>query len=146
MIDFLSSSFDSTQLFVIIPEFEGAGVGLYFAVSYSFANLSKYWPFPVSSLATMRRECRERFPRYRLQRKPLVNDPGMHHATCVTHVPWCMSEWLISDGGEKYLLQIHKMCPNQCNKNKWCHTFVPSHTSLKDITYIDAWSIRDHYQ
>ena len=21
------------------------------------------------------------------------NDPGMHHGTCVTHVPWCMSGW-----------------------------------------------------
>ena len=28
------------------------------------------------------------FPRDRLQRKPLVNDPDMHHGTCVTHVPW----------------------------------------------------------
>ena len=39
----------------------------------------------------MRRECRERFPRHRLQWKPPVSDPGMHHGTCVTHVPWCMS-------------------------------------------------------
>ena len=39
----------------------------------------------------MRRGCREFFPRHGLQRKPLVNDPGMHHGTCVTHVPWCMS-------------------------------------------------------
>ena len=39
----------------------------------------------------MRRECRERFPRHRLQRKPLVSDPGMHHGTCVTHVSCCMS-------------------------------------------------------
>ena len=31
------------------------------------------------------------FPRRRLQRKPLVSDPGMHHGTCMTHVPWCMS-------------------------------------------------------
>ena len=30
-------------------------------------------------------------PRRRFQRKPLVSDPGMHHGTCVTHVPWCMS-------------------------------------------------------
>ena len=22
---------------------------------------------------------------------PRVNDPDMHHGTCVTHVPWCMS-------------------------------------------------------
>ena len=30
-------------------------------------------------------------PRRRFQRKQLVSDPGMHHGTCVTHVPWCMS-------------------------------------------------------
>ena len=48
----------------------------------------------------MRRECRERFPRYRLQMKSLVSDPGMHHGTCVTHVPWCMSGSLTRDGGE----------------------------------------------
>ena len=38
----------------------------------------------------MRRECRERFPRHQLQRKPLVSDSGMYHGTCVTHVPWYM--------------------------------------------------------
>ena len=27
------------------------------------------------------------FPRRRFQNKPLVNDPDMHHGTCVTHVP-----------------------------------------------------------
>ena len=27
----------------------------------------------------------------RFRRKPLVSDPSMHHGTCVTHVPWCMS-------------------------------------------------------
>ena len=41
------------------------------------------------------------FPRHRLQRKPLVSDPGMHHGTCVTHVPWCMSGSLASGGGQK---------------------------------------------
>ena len=41
------------------------------------------------------------FPRHRLQRKPLVSDPGMHHGTCVTHVPWCMSGSLTRGGGEK---------------------------------------------
>ena len=40
------------------------------------------------------------FPRGRLQRKPLVSDPGMHHGTCVTHVPWCMSGPLRRGGGE----------------------------------------------
>ena len=48
----------------------------------------------------MRRECRERFSRQRLQRKWLVSDPGMHHDTCVTHVPWCMSRSLTRDAGE----------------------------------------------
>ena len=40
------------------------------------------------------------FPRHRLQRKPLVSDPGMYHGTCVTHVPWCMSGSLTPGGGE----------------------------------------------
>ena len=40
------------------------------------------------------------FPRLRLQRKPLVSDPDMHHGTCVTHVPWCMSGSLNRGGGE----------------------------------------------
>ena len=35
----------------------------------------------------VRRECLERFPCCRLQMKPLVSDPGMHHGTCVTDVP-----------------------------------------------------------
>ena len=39
-------------------------------------------------------------PRIRIQRKPRVSDPGMHHGTCVTHVPWCMSGLLTCDGGE----------------------------------------------
>ena len=34
------------------------------------------------------------------QRKPLVNDPGMHHGTCVMRVPWCMSGSLTRGGEE----------------------------------------------
>ena len=49
----------------------------------------------------MRWECRERFPRHWLQRKPLVSDSGMHHGTCVMHVSWCMSGSLTRGGGEK---------------------------------------------
>ena len=48
----------------------------------------------------MRGECREHFARHRIQRKPVVSDPGMHHGTCLTHVPWCMSESLTRGGGE----------------------------------------------
>ena len=40
------------------------------------------------------------FPHRRFQRKPLVSDPGMHHGTCVTHVPWCMSGSLTCGDGE----------------------------------------------
>ena len=43
---------------------------------------------------------RERFPRHRLQRKPLASDPGMHHCTSVMHVSWCMSGSLTHGGGE----------------------------------------------
>ena len=50
----------------------------------------------------MHRECRERFPRHRIQRKPLVRDPGMHHGTRVTHVPWCMLRLLIHGGGKTF--------------------------------------------
>ena len=31
---------------------------------------------------------------------PLVSDPGMHHGTCVTDVPWCMSKSHTHVGGE----------------------------------------------
>ena len=40
------------------------------------------------------------FSRHRLKRKPLVGDPGMHHGTCVTHVPRCMSGSLTIGGGK----------------------------------------------
>ena len=40
------------------------------------------------------------FPRHRLKRQPLVSDRGMHHGTCITHVPWCMSRSLTHGGGE----------------------------------------------
>ena len=50
----------------------------------------------------MFRECRERYPRQRLQKKPLVSDPSMHHGTCDTHVPCCMSGSLNRGGGENF--------------------------------------------
>ena len=57
----------------------------------------------------MHRECQERFPCHRLQRKPLVSDPGMYHGTCVTHVPWCMLGSLTSAGREN-IPSIHSAC------------------------------------
>ena len=47
------------------------------------------------------------FSHHLLQRKPLVSDPGMHHGTCVMHVPWCMSGSLTRGGGENDLLLMH---------------------------------------
>ena len=32
--------------------------------------------------------------------EPLVSGPGMHHGTCVAHVPWCMSGSLTRARGE----------------------------------------------
>ena len=29
--------------------------------------------------------------------RSIVSDPGIHHGTCVTHVPWCMSRSLTCD-------------------------------------------------
>ena len=57
----------------------------------------------------MHRECRERFPRHRLQRKRLVSDLGMHHGTCVTHAPWCISGSL-TRGDEKNVPGIPGAC------------------------------------
>ena len=73
----------------------------------------------------MHRECREHFPHHRLQRKLLVSDPGMHHGTCVTHVPWCMSESLTRSDGENV-------------------SGIPSACATRDFTYlaIGPWSSR----
>ena len=68
--------------------------------SVIFFNWMGLLPDTLNYGLRMRRECRERIPRHRLQRKPLVSDPGMHHGTCVTRVPWCMSGSLILGGGE----------------------------------------------
>ena len=43
---------------------------------------------------------RERFPCHWLQTIPLVSDPSMHHGTCATRVPWCMSGSLTRGVGE----------------------------------------------
>ena len=56
-------------------------------------------PYTWNCGLRMRWECRERFPHHRLQRKPPVSDPSIHHGTCVTNVPWCMSGSLTRCGG-----------------------------------------------
>ena len=39
-------------------------------------------------------------PRGRPQTNPQVSDPGMHHGTCVTHVPWCSRDSLSPVAGK----------------------------------------------
>ena len=63
---------------------------------------SYHLPGTLSWGLRTRRECQKRrFTRHRLQREPLISDPCMHHVTCVTHVPWCMSGSLTRGGREK---------------------------------------------
>ena len=104
----------------------------------------------------MRRECWERFPRHRFQRKPLVSEPGMHHGTCVAHVPWCMPGSLNrSGGGKRSRYSRHMRNPwfcvigrrpmekwyQQCTKLNWAeysHSILASlkfgHISVKPHT------------
>ena len=74
----------------------------------------------------MRRECRQRLPRHRLQTKPQVSDPGMHHSTCVTHLPWCISGSLTRGGGEN-VPGIPGECAT-CNFTYLVNSWVSVHT------------------
>ena len=111
----------------------------------------------------MPRECWERFPRHRLQRKPLVSDLGMHHGTGVTHVPWCMSRSLTRGGGETvngipdacatrnftYLARgpwLNKAWCLECrelnkHKSKWVLRAMSRGSKLQGIDYAWSWAI-----
>ena len=99
----------------------------------------------------MRRECRERFPRHRLQRKPPVSDPGMHPGTCVTHVPWCMPRSLTLGGGEN-VPGIPGTCTTRnfryLARGPWgcrCHlVMLPGARSTNDISI--EFEIRPKFQ
>ena len=60
----------------------------------------------------MRRNVGNVVPLHRLQKKPLVSNPAMHHGTCITHVPGCMSGSLTRVGGEN-VLGIPGACANR---------------------------------
>ena len=70
------------------------------SVPISFAHWFHHGPLTRYRKLCMRLECRDRFPRHRLQRKLLVSDPSMHHGTCMTHVSWCMAGSLTCGDGE----------------------------------------------
>ena len=66
---------------------------------------------PLTRYVQLRPECRERFPRRRLQRKPLVSDPGMHHGTCVTHVGITNPRWRGKHSRHMRNPQVYVSCP-----------------------------------
>ena len=80
----------------------------------------------------VRREYRERFPRRRLQRKPLFSD----HGTCATHVQWCMSGSLTHGGGKNV-----PSIPGACAPATLC-IWQEAH-GLKCITYSDLVGTQD---
>ena len=85
---------------------------------------------------------RERFPHYRLQRKPLVRDPGMHHGTCMMHVPWCMSGSLTCGCGEN-IPGIPGACATRnftyLERGPWCWV-KKSHGRLEDVVQVGGGS------
>ena len=84
----------------------------------------------------MRRECRERFLRHRLQRKPLVSNPGMHHGTWGTHVPCCMSGSLTRGDGENV-----PGIPGSCAARNFTHmAWGPYHNFPSHSPMIHQWS------
>ena len=70
----------------------------------------------------MRRECRERHPQHRHQRKPLISVPDMHHGTCV------MSESLTSGGGENVPGIPGACAPTILRIWQEAHSVWPPHT------------------
>ena len=61
-------------------------------------------------------------------RKQLVSDPGMHHGTCVTHVPWCMSRSLTRGGGEN-VPGITSVCATAILRIVRSMAWLPTHGS-----------------
>ena len=71
-------------------------------------------------------------PRRRFQRKPIVSDAGMHHGTCVTHVPWCMSGSLTCGDGENV-----PGIPGACAP-AILRIWQEAHGTI--LNYIEAWT------
>ena len=58
-----------------------------------FTSMMSLLPDKYNCGLPMRHKSPECFPRHRLQRKPLVSDPGMHHRTCETHIGNAIPRW-----------------------------------------------------
>ena len=80
----------------------------YRTCSLCYGPLTRYAKFGLC----MRREYRECFPRYRPQRKPRVNDPGIHNGTCVR----CISGSPTRSGGKNF-----PGIPGACTTRNFTH-------------------------
>ena len=83
-------------------------------------------------------ECRERFPCHWLQRKPLVSDPDMHHGTCVTHMPWCMSGSLTHVDGENVT-----GIPGACTTHNFTYLVRGPYEVL--LYFLSSWTVQYDY-
>ena len=83
------------------------------------------------------------FPRRQFQRKPLVSDPGMHHGTCVTHVPWCMSGSLTCDDGENVPGIPGAFAPAILRIWQEAHGISPS-LDLLEVIALRSWFNRNY--
>ena len=90
----------------------------------------------------MRQECRERFPHHRLPSKSIVSDPGMHHDTCVTHVPWCMSGSLTRGGGEN----VTGIPGAYATRNFTYLVIGPLHEWIEWNKYSQLWMVKKRNQ
>ena len=77
------------------------------------------------------------FPRDRLQRKPLVSDPNMHHGTCITHLPWCMSGSLTRGRGKTF-----PAFPAHAHPQFYVSGKRPIMWTLQLYVYIDSIGVR----
>ena len=85
---------DTTKVVEILPRVRQARAYFTQSISWASYQIRKIKGYACAGNA------RNVFPPAEIQRKPWVSDPGMHHGTCVTHVPWCMSGLLTRGGGE----------------------------------------------
>ena len=77
----------------------------------------------------MLRKCRKRFPRHKLQRKPLDSDPGMH--------PWCMTGSLTRGGGENI--------PGACATRNFAYLVRgPNITAVAKVNRRSVYKIAPH--
>ena len=91
------------------------------------------------------------FPATDFKRKPLVNDPGVHHVTCVTHVSWCMSESITHSGVENVPVswgirnpQFFESDKRSLRRNKNClNVFVPDRRDVKH-RWLCCVNVRKH--